>query len=792
MPRNEELTGVYQWDRRVFQPDDPEQRTVIGEMADGTTIKGRAMAGALEHGLTYRFLGHWSETRWGRQFHFNSFALARPAGEQATVLYLAKGPHIGRARAQRIWNLFGERSLEVVRTEPERIAKEIDGITPDRACEAAEYFRRFERLERVTIEVNDLLANKGFPRALADNVIREWGEEAPRNIREETWPLMRFRGVGFLRCDALYLELGRDPAAVDRQAYCLWHSMASDSEGHTWFPAGHCAKALTRSIRVGSADMAAAVRVAIAGGLAERRTDYRGATWLAESKKAAAEQRLAECVRRAEVESAAAMPRWPATLDEVSPHQAAEYARAASGFLGVLAGSPGTGKTYTLARIVRAIQAAEGAARIAICAPTGKAAVRCTENLARQGVPLVATTIHRLLGVQQVDDTDGWAFVHSADNPLPLDFLFIDESSMCDTTLLSQLLAARPNGCHVLMVGDPDQLSPVGHGAPLRDLIAAGIPTGRLTEIRRNAGRIVRSCAEIRDRQRVGFSEKLDLAAGENLVLLDRDGPESQIAELEQFLTRLGGGKKFDPTWNVQVVVPVNDKSPLARKKLNKSLQQLLNPDGEQLPGCPFRVGDKLVCTKNGTLPLLAGDPNGSPTPGEAYVANGEQARVETITEGSMTLRLWSPDRTIRVPRGKRQEVSEEGEDSEGSSKAGCSFDLAYAISVHKSQGSEWPIVVVMLDGYGGALRLCDRHWLYTAISRAREFCLCIGPRRVATAAVKKSHMWDRKTFLRERIEEQRANGVAVEWGRMLAAEERHRGAEDTETEQAAMQEAVA
>lgn len=770
MARNEEITGVFDWEDRVFQPDDPEQRTVIGRINDGTTIKGRAMAGALEYGMTYRFLGHWTQTRWGKQFHFSSFAIAKPSGEQATVLYLAKGPHLGRARGQRIWNLFGERSLEVVRTEPERIAAEIDGMTPERAAEAAEYFRRFERLERVTIEVNDLLANKGFPHTLPDKVIREWGEESPRKIREETWPLMRFRGVGFLRCDALYLELGRDPAAVERQAFCLWHSMASDSEGHTWFHTSHCAKALTKSIRVGSANMAAAVRLATDQGMAAQRVDYRGGTWLAESKKANAEQRLAEYVRRAEIEAATTLPRWPAAelLQGASEHQAQEYTRATVGFLGILAGSPGGGKTWLLANCVRAIQTNEGAARIAVVSPTGKAAVRCTENLSKQGVPIVATTIHRLLGVQQVDDTDGWAFVHGEDLPLELDYLFVDEVSMCDATLLSQLLAARPNGCHVLLVGDPDQLSPVGHGAPLRDLIAAGVPKGHLKEIRRNAGRIVRACAEIRDKQRISFSPKLDLAEGENLLLLEREQPEDQVAELEQFLLRIAGGKKFDPVWDVQVVVPVNDKSPLARKKLNKALQQLLNPKGEQVAGCPFRVGDKLVCLKNGSLPLIEGDANGSPTTGEAYVANGEQARVVALAETSLTLKLETPARLIRVPRGKQREA-EDGE--EGGGKTGCNFDLAYAISTHKSQGSEFPIVVVMLDGYGGAMRLCDRHWLYTAISRAKTFCLCIGKKAVATSMVRKSHMWDRKTFLRERIEEQRVNGVAVEWERMLLVE---------------------
>jgi len=772
MHRTEELTGVFDWEQHVFQAEDPEQRTIIGTLENGAVVKGRAPRGSLECGLTYRFLGRWTEhPKFGRQFHFTSFAPAMPAGERATVRYLAKGPGIGRARAQRIWDLFGERSLETVRTGPERIAAEIDGLTPERASVAAAYFREHQRLEKLTIEVGGLLEGRGFPRSLPDKVIREWGAGAPEVLRQQPYRLMQFTGAGFSRCDQLYLDMGLDPAAIERQAYCVWHALAADGDGHTWYPGRLAERTLRRSIAVDQVRATEALAWAAEHDLLAPTSDPAWGNWIAEAPKAAAELRLAEYVYLAEREAIARAPEWPELAGDdclCSEHQRLEAAKAMQGCIGVLAGSPGTGKTFTLAQIIQAVQRQQGVARVAVCAPTGKAAVRASESLASQGLPITATTIHRLLGVCQVDQEGsrdrGWEFEHGEHNPLALDYLFVDESSMVDTTLLASLLSARPAGCRVLLIGDPHQLAPVGHGAPLRDLIAAGVSSGHLKEIRRNAGRIVRSCAEIRDRHRIRFSPELRLDADEpeNLLLVERGKPEEQLAELEAFFKQLDRSE-YDPIWDVQVVVPVNEKSPLARKPLNKYLQGLLNPAGETVENCPFRTGDKIVCLKNVyDMPLVEGESNGAVEPGRCFVANGEQAKVLEVHPGYLMAQLWLPDRIVRIPRGRRQ--GEEGE----TTAAGCQFDLAYAISVHKSQGSEWPIVLVILDDYSGARRVANREWIFTAISRAKQYGVCLGPRRVADAACRRSGLWNRKTFLREQIEAKRLGLLREAWAEDL------------------------
>ena len=449
---------------------------------------------------------------------------------------------------------------------------------------------------------------------------------------------------------------------------------------------------------------------------------------------------------------------WPAPTDcpSLSDHQRSELTRAFTGTLGILAGRPGTGKTFTLAAIIRALEGR----RIAVAAPTGKAAVRVTESLQAIGIDLQATTIHRLLGVAPVNG--GWEFTHDEENHLPYDFLFVDEFSMCDTPLAASLLAARPPGCHVLLVGDPGQLSPVGHGAPLRDLMAAGVPHGELTEIRRNSGRIVSACKDIAEHHTFTPSPALDLEAGENLVWIERARPEQQVVELRSFLERLRQGDKYDPVWDCQIVVPLNVTSLLARKVLNKQLQGFLNPNGKRAEPNPFRVGDKIICLQNGYLPQYDKRPARAKRSGElskVFVANGELGQVIDSQPRLTVAKLSAPDRLVTIPRGA-------GDEETGDT--GCNWDLGYAITVHKSQGSEWPIVVVMIDGSRGAQYLVDRHWIYTALSRGKEFVIGIGQLSLARQACQKSHMKLRKTFLVESIKELRTESLRRAWNNEL------------------------
>lgn len=439
---------------------------------------------------------------------------------------------------------------------------------------------------------------------------------------------------------------------------------------------------------------------------------------------------------------------WPEVdLLEIDQHQRSELSKSLLGRLAVFGGSPGTGKTYAVAQLVRALlRSGFSPEDIAIGAPTGKAAVRVTENMV--GLPVRARTWHSLLGVGDKDPESGnFGFLHNEHNPWPYRVIIGDESSMVDTALMSAIFAARPRGCHVLLVGDVHQLSPVGCGAPLRDIIAAGVPYGELTEIYRNSGGIVETCAAIRDQKPWNGNSG-------NLCVVPADHPEKQLAMIEKLLDRCRS-HNLDPVWDVQILCAVNLRSEVSRKIVNQRLQAYLNPNAE-IPGSPFRVGDKIVCLKNGyyslTNPHFADGIESDlvDDDGRVYVANGELAKVLSVESNKIIAELYSPSREIVIPKGKSDT---EGESDEEGGSTGCNFDLAYGLSVHKSQGSEWSIAFVLIDEYPGAKQVCDRSWIYTGISRGKEKVFLIGKKSTADAMCRRNNIGRRKTFLREKIQ---------------------------------------
>lgn len=310
---------------------------------------------------------------------------------------------------------------------------------------------------------------------------------------------------------------------------------------------------------------------------------------------------------------------------------------------------------------------------------------------------------------------------------------------MLDTDLFASLLRACANGTHVLLVGDPYQLPPVGHGAPLRDLIAAGVPCGRLSEIRRNAGMIVEACAQIKDGRE--FKVTRSAYAG-NLLHIDASEPEGQLEHVRGLLTRFRQSGTFDPMWGVQIVVPTNKSGPLGRREVNRALQTHLNAGGAGCQPNPFKVGDKIICTRNQWCQGVNG--------GDHYVANGEIGLVIAV-EPKVTHARFADDsgeraRHIRIPMGKPKE------DEDGEGGTGADFDLGYAITCHKSQGSQWPCVIILADASPGARQVCSREWLYTAVSRAEKLCITIGREGVLQQMVKRPSLERRKTFLVEQL----------------------------------------
>lgn len=738
-------------------------------VVDGSplTVVAVAPPGDFEPMLRYRLYGTYENNGHGKQFKCRSYVRCEPVGQAAITKYLQKAPGIGPAVAKALWDLLSENAVAMVRQFPRETAERlaIPIWSADKAEKSAEWFRGEKQTEGVSIELCGLLDGVGFPRSLTKKLIQRWGTKAAEIVRRNPFRLLAFGGCGFLKVDRLYLSLGLPPGRAKRQALCAVDHCKRQSElaGHTWLSFDEILKAVRAKTSNVASDKF--IELALRAGLVRRSLLSFDARFFyyAESSKADNEEVAANLLSLSVGED----PRWPLVYGnpefaELSDHQKDELSNALTGSIGLLVGSPGTGKTFAAARLIRAIAAEHGVNQIKVAAPTGKAAVRLNQSLAANGVEDVeAMTIHRLLGVaatsadedEETDSPVRWTWRHGPDDPIDAKFLIIDETSMVDVDLLAAILAARATGCCVLFLGDVGQLPPVGHGAPLRDMLDSGVlPVGRLTEIRRNSGTIVVACHQIAAGGAFASDSTLDPPAGKNLKFLAANTPVEAISALTRAIAAIKNFGLADPIEEVQVLVPLNESGPLSRQALNGILQGELNPE-PAVEGCVFRLGDKVVCGKNGFRKNLgsrewgvgSSNTNPSPTPysplpapSECFIANGEFGRIVAMDETRRITVRFDNDRECEFPliKGDSREIQ-----------------LAYAITAHKSQGSEWPVAIVMLDPSAGAKFVASREWIYTAISRAKQVCLLIGTRSTALAMSRRVAIKVRKTFLKERLQ---------------------------------------
>ena len=773
--KNSELIGVFLGADYVFD-NGPDRRCVVGSVRlldkSIVTVRGYANETELSDNVTYRFYGHnRSHPKYGPQFNFNSFVEELPADEDSVIAYLetCRKPERGSITprvALALFEAFGVTAIERLKADPVGASQAVKQWDAAKAALAAQYLSAQAGTQRCKLDLITLLNGRGFPKKTIDRAIKLWGAAAAKIVRNDPYELTKLAGIGFKGADKLYCDLARQEcktdeeyqlalAAIHRQGLCAAYAVAQESRqsGSTWLPVGFAKAAVLANVSRVHATPDKAIDWAVLEGKLVVRDGF-----CAVARMALHELEIAEFVTGSQCEDD-----WPhiALIAQMSPadkplsdHQCDAVEAATTYRVGCLQGSPGVGKTFCVAAIVKAVIARFGRDSIAVCAPTGKAAVRVAQSMLANGVDLPASTIHRLLQVEG-EGGDGWSFHFNDHNPLPFRFLIIDESSMIDVDLLASLLRACTPSTHILFVGDTGQLAPVGHGRPFFDLQQV-IPTGKLTEIRRNSGRIVKACAEIRDRNTITFSEKLDIEGGENLVLI-QCSDEDQPQILEQLIAKIDaqhiGPRKLSLIDDLQILTGKNDGSPVARKPLNKMLQQVLNPDGDRIQGNPFRINDKLVDLKNGRYPD-AEDQNE-----EHFVANGELAKAKDIKPGRMVVEVSDPKRSILICHAPVQENEQGIDDSENTAKGAVGdWDLGYCLSTHRSQGSQWKFVIVMADSKGAMVQ--SRQWLFTAISRAEIATFVIGQKQVVNAMLKRDGISGRKTFLVERIRHQRAVAV--------------------------------
>lgn len=742
-----EITGTFTGERYRFENVGPD--VIIGGILDSAgkpqTIKGPVDDDdPLALHLQYRFLGDWSDYKGEDQFHFRSFVRCAPKGRAGVVAYLAKAPGIGPGIAAALWTAYQEDAVRMLREEHVQVACEIDRLTAKVAEQASRWLWDESALEGCMVDLLELLDGRGFPKTVYKRAIKSWGNKAADVIKGDPAVLLNFRGCGYKKCHKLYLDLGGDPKAIKWQALACWYAIQSSSRGDTWHYGMVAKQALLDAIGEAS-QFDEALRIASDEGLLSRAwTDglkgpvdtLNGDTlWVAVHEDAINETVVAKDAYR--VWSDDRSNAWPSvSLDgDLSSHQAEQLSRATERPIGILTGGPGTGKSFSTSALIKQCAERVGYEHIGVCGPTGKSAVRLTEIMRGHGIQLTAKTIHSTLGVLTADD-GGWDFKHTRTNPLPYKYMFIDEFSMVDTSIAAHLLSALNPHCHILLIGDVNQLLPVGRGAPLRDFLAARIPTGELTEIRRNEGGIVQACKDIR--------EGNPFQCEGNLILAPETSPQGQLDRVMQILEQ-EHLKGLDPVWDCQVIISVNEVSPLSRVKVNEVLQKFLNknydPEAAKKTIGNFCVDDKIVCGKNGQYDSLI--PTKDRKPQRVYVANGDLGRVIEVHKKYIVVSLPNPERLIRVPLMK----TEAGDGAKGSN-----WGLAYAVSCWKSQGSEWPVVVPLIDEYAGAKRLCKREYWYTAISRAQERCYIVGNHNTVLNACRTTTIHQRKTFLTDKL----------------------------------------
>lgn len=432
------------------------------------------------------------------------------------------------------------------------------------------------------------------------------------------------------------------------------------------------------------------------------------------------------------------MADWPdvSRLQKISDHQREQLRLATRERIGLLTGGPGTGKSTVIGALACVLDDA------AFVAPTGRAGVRMQELLLSHGLDFPCSTIHRLLSPQRNGhDNEGWGFFYNRFNKLKVRYIICDEASMNDGYITRCLLEACGPETHILFVGDPDQLPPVGKGKPFLDMINSGlVPHGHFRETHRFAGRIATVCQQINRGEKWIDSEAIDTDAEfpENIKHLQANTQ----ADIQSLLCKLIA-ERFPlrtphVARDVQVIVPRNSRGALSQESLNIQLQSILNPcPGEFDPNLKFRANDKVVCLKNGTRHTVRECPfSGTVIENlKDYCANGEIGYIQKIDTKGMVILFEGHIEPVFFGRADWNEVR-----------------LAYALTGHKCQGGQWPFVVVIADDSQAARFVCSRAWWYTAFSRGKKLVVSIGKRSVIDSDCLRVDMLERRTHLASKL----------------------------------------
>lgn len=676
----------------------------------------------LAEGMTVRAEGRWEDNpKFGRRFKTDRYTEIVPATKEGLARYLSSGfvPGIGEKLAQRLVDAFGAETIEVILNDPLRLA-EVKGLGKQRASALQDAFKERRGAQDALV----FLMGLEIPRGLALRILKRYGDETVAAVRHNPYKLAQeVHGIGFIKADQVARGLKIPLDHPERIAAGLVHALReARDEGHVRVPeellfarAGALLELPLPALEPVLDQLAATRRVVIAPheDPAFGPVVYLAALFEAEVGVA---QHLARLGSGPGLEASAedGAAELAARVAEAATHlgialapgQARAVELALRSPVAIVTGGPGTGKT-TIIRTL--LESAPEKTKVALAAPTGRAAKRMAEATGRP-----ALTIHRLLEFNPQEAS----FLRDEDDPIDAGLVIIDEASMVDLPLFHALLRALPTGATLVLVGDKDQLPPVGPGAPLTDLIASGaIPVARLTEIyRQGKGSAIVEAAHALNQGRP--LQPTPPATGDETLrdfyFVVREEPE-QIRSMIEHLVSVRIPERFglDPLRDIQVLAPMR-AGPIGVEALNERLQALLNPiaggnggaagDSFKLEGdaggAPFRPGDKVMQLRNDY---------------ERGVFNGDMGFVRRIHAGKLEVEI--DERLVVYERDVWDDLV-----------------LAYAVTVHKSQGSEYPAVVIPVSTHH--FKMLRRNLLYTAVTRGKRLVVLVGTERAMRIAV--------------------------------------------------------
>ncbi|NDJ86688.1 MAG: ATP-dependent RecD-like DNA helicase [Chloroflexi bacterium] len=691
--------------------------TVVGNMPE------------LQPGEQVKLTGVWTNhPQHGRQFKTETVVQMRPATAEGIRRYLGSGlvRGIGPKMAKRIVDFFGEETLDVLDRAPERV-KDVPGIGKKRATSIAKAWAEQREIKKVML----FLQSYGLNMSLALKIYKQYGDEALELVQQDPYRLVRdIHGVGFLTADKIAREMGLPTHAPSRiRAGLVYALNEATGNGHVFLPTELLLEQAAELLDLELAHLDAALlqlrdegEVMIEDVPAPTTSELVQAVYhsaMYHSEKGAA-NRLRDMLDHpgsylAKITQMTTHD-WEQLLTRVTAvdgvrltdQQRRAVKQTLTSKVSILTGGPGTGKTTTLRTIIGILEATRHRFRLA--SPTGRAAKRLAEAT---GHP--AQTIHRMLSYSPQE-----GFAYNQDNPLETDIVVVDEASMVDLVLFYNLLKAIEPATHLLLVGDVDQLPSVGAGDVLRDVIDSAIcPVMRLETVFRQAG----GSMIIQNAHRINAGQSPDTAnRSDDFFFFGAEDPAGAADLVVDIVcSRVPGKFGYDAMRDIQVLAPMYNGQ-IGVNALNIALQRQLNPPGrlaeKRLAGVLFRVGDKVMQMRNNY---------------EKEVYNGDIGWVKALDMNEHTMDVEIDGRIVNYAWLECDELTH-----------------AYAISVHKSQGAEYPVVVlpVMTQHF----MMLQRNLLYTAITRAKSMVVLVGTRKAIAIAVKNDKVAQRWTALDWRL----------------------------------------